>query len=641
MIPSIRYHSARQATTRTGVRFYHTRQVTKYLLIALLACLALPASADTVERVEPPFWWTDMAAEELQLMVHGRDIAGLEPRLDYPGVTLLGSETTDNDNYLFINLRLAPETEPGTLEIALQDGGETQAVIDYTLKARAAGSAGRRGFDSSDAIYLITPDRFANGDTANDSTADTREGADRDNPGGRHGGDIAGMREHLDYIADMGFTQVWPNPLVENDQSAYSYHGYSATDFYRIDPRFGSNDEFREFVGAARERDIGVIQDVVLNHIGSGHWWMRDLPAASWLNGDGTDEGEYTLTNHSRTTLVDPHASDSDRAAFVQGWFVDSMPDLNQRNPLLANYLVQNSVWWIEYAGLSGIRADTYAYSDGDFLQQWAARIHREYPDFNIVGEEWTRNPALVAHWQRGEDAQVSGGRLKSMMDFPLHYALREGLAREDSWDSGLTTLYESLANDFLYPQPQRLVIFGGNHDTSRLFSQLNDDPALFKMAVAYLATMRGIPQFFYGDEVLMESPKERNDGIVRSDFPGGWTGDERDAFSGKGLDQRQQQAQETVRRLFRWRRQAPVIHSGKLKHFSPRENTYVYFRYNDNDTVMVAINKGDEPYRLPAARFAEALGDNTAGVDVLTGKRHTLDQLEIPARDVLVLELD
>ncbi|MFC4878376.1 glycoside hydrolase family 13 protein [Microbulbifer halophilus] len=641
MIPNSLRRPTRRLSAVDGTIFYHARRVCKYLLASLLTCLPLAAPAESIDRVEPPFWWTGMAEEELQLMVHGRDIAGLEPSVTYPGVTLLGTETTGNDNYLFINLRLAPDTEPGRLEIALRDSGEARATIEYPLKARAPGSADRRGFDATDAIYLVTPDRFANGDTANDSTADTLEEADRDNPGGRHGGDIAGMRKHLDYIADMGFTQVWPNPLVENDQPAYSYHGYSATDFYRVDPRFGSNEDFREFVDAARKRGIGVIQDMVLNHIGNGHWWLRDLPAASWLNGDGTDKGEYTLTNHSRTTLVDPHASDSDRAAFVQGWFVDSMPDLNQRNPLLANYLVQNSIWWIEYAGLSGIRADTYAYSDGDFLQQWAARIHREYPDFNIVGEEWTRNPALVAHWQRGEGAQVSGGRLKSMMDFPLHYALREGLAEEDSWDSGLTTLYESLANDFLYPQPQQLVIFGGNHDTSRLFSQLNDDPALFRMAIAYLATMRGIPQFFYGDEVLMESPKERNDGIVRSDFPGGWAGDDSDAFTGKGLGGHQQQAQETVRKLFRWRRQAPVIHSGRLKHFSPRENTYVYFRYNDKDAVMVAINKGNEPYRLPQARFAEALGDSTGGVDVLTGERHALEQLEIPARDVLVLELD
>lgn len=610
-------------------------------LIFALACASTSTAEPAVERVEPPNWWSGMAVPDLQLMVHGRDLADLDAQLSYPGVELVGTEATENANYLFIDLRVSPEAEPGTLEIALQGDGDVREVIRYQLKARSPGSSERRGFDAGDAIYLITPDRFANGDPVNDSTGNTLEVADRNNPGGRHGGDIAGMREHLDYIADMGFTQIWPNPLVENDQPDYSYHGYSATDHYRIDARFGSNEDFREFVAAARERGIGVIQDVVLNHIGSGHWWMDDLPSRNWLNGSGTDKGEYEITNHSRFTHVDPYASETDRQGFVDGWFVDSMPDLNQRNPFLANYLIQNSLWWIEYAGLSGIRADTYAYSDPAFLQQWAARIHAEYPHFNIVGEEWTRNPALVAHWQRGEDDEVTGGRLKSMMDFPLHYALREGLVQSDGWDSGLILLYEGLANDFQYPNPERLVLFGGNHDTSRLFSQLDEDPALFRMAVAYIATMRGIPQFFYGDEVLMQSPKQRDDGIVRSDFPGGWDGDKRNAFTGEGLSKQQKEAQDTVRRLFSWRKQTPAIHSGELKHYAPKDGTYVYFRYDDQDKVMVAMNKSGEPRQLDMARFAEVIGGESRAEDVISGRRYSLEDLTVPPRDVLVLELD
>lgn len=610
-------------------------------LIFALACASTSTAEPAVERVEPPNWWSGMAVPDLQLMVHGRDLADLDAKLSYPGVELVGTETTGNANYLFIDLRVSPEAEPGTLEIALQGDGDVREVIRYQLKARSPGSSERRGFDAGDAIYLITPDRFANGDPANDSSVNTLEAVDRNNPGGRHGGDIAGMREHLDYIADMGFTQIWPNPLVENDQPDYSYHGYSATDHYRIDARFGSNEDFREFVAAARERGIGVIQDVVLNHIGSGHWWMDDLPSRNWLNGSGTDKGEYEITNHSRFTHVDPYASEADRQGFVDGWFVDSMPDLNQRNPFLANYLIQNSLWWIEYAGLSGIRADTYAYSDPAFLQQWAARIHAEYPDFNIVGEEWTRNPALVAHWQRGEDDEVTGGRLKSMMDFPLHYALREGLVQSDGWDSGLILLYEGLANDFQYPNPERLVLFGGNHDTSRLYSQLDEDPALFRMAVAYIATMRGIPQFFYGDEVLMQSPKQRDDGIVRSDFPGGWDGDKRNAFTGEGLSKQQKEAQDTVRRLFSWRKQTPAIHSGELKHYAPKDGTYVYFRYDDQDKVMVAMNKSGEPRQLDMARFAEVIGGESRAEDVISGRRYSLKDLTVPPRDVLVLELD
>ncbi|SEA08805.1 glycoside hydrolase family 13 protein [Microbulbifer marinus] len=602
---------------------------------------AMAASPDPVQQVEPPFWWTGMAVPDLQLMVHGRELAGLKAQLDYPGVELLGTESVENGNYLFIDLRVSPEAAPGTLQIALQDADETRAVIEYELKQRAPGSAERRGFDSADAIYLITPDRFANGKPGNDDTADTLEGTARSEPGGRHGGDIAGMHQHLDYIADMGFTQIWPNPLLENNQPGYSYHGYAITDHYRIDPRFGSNEEFRQFVAAARQKGLGVIQDVVLNHIGDRHWWLSDLPAHDWLNGNGLKKGEYVITNHSRFTPLDPYTSDIDKREFVEGWFVDSMPDMNQRNPLLANYLIQNTLWWIEYADLSGIRADTYAYSDPEFLQHWALRIQREYPNFNIVGEEWTRNPALVAHWQRGEHDPASGGRLKSMMDFPLHYALRDGLANSDSWNSGLIALYEGLANDFLYPQPDRLVIFGGNHDISRLYSQLDEDPALFKMAIAYIATMRGIPQFYYGDEVLLQSPKHRDDGVVRSDFPGGWTGDRSNAFTGRGLSKKQKAAQDYVRALFNWRRQTPAIHSGKLKHFAPRNSTYVYFRYDDSDKIMVAFNKSDKPQRLDRARYAEVINNETQATDVVTGQRHALDTLTLPPRDVLVLQLN
>ncbi|WP_237067524.1 glycoside hydrolase family 13 protein [Microbulbifer guangxiensis] len=614
-----------------------------YLLAVVVACLSgatTTRAASEPERVEPPFWWAGMADQKLQLLVYGPDISQLEPEAAFQGVTVLGTETVESPNYLFINLNIAPDTAPGTFNIALKEQGKTRFQFEYTLRQRGADSASRRGFDSRDAIYLITPDRFANGNPGNDRSDDTQEGPDRQYPGGRHGGDIAGMRQHLDYIAGMGFTAIWPNPLVENDQPDYSYHGYSATDHYRIDPRFGSNEDFRNFVAAADARGLGVIQDVVLNHIGSGHWWMRDLPDSDWLNGDGINKGEFGITNHSRFTPVDPYASEVDKRGFLDGWFVDSMPDMNQRHPLVANYLIQNTLWWIEYAGLSGIRADTYAYSDPQFLQQWASRIQREYPNFNIVGEEWTRSPALVSHWQLGEGEVVSGGRLKSMMDFPLHYALREGLADSESWNSGLITLYEGLAHDFEYPNPNRLVIFAGNHDTSRLYSQLDRDLDLYRMAIAYIATMRGIPQFFYGDELLFESPKQRDDGVVRSDFPGGWQGDRANGFTGRGLSDAQLEAQSITRKLFNWRKRNPVIHHGKLMHFAPLNDTYVYFRYNEEKTVMVAMNKGEEPFAIPAGHFAEMLDGKKSATDVLSGKQYAADDLTIPARGVMVLEL-
>ncbi|WOX06859.1 glycoside hydrolase family 13 protein [Microbulbifer pacificus] len=604
-----------------------------------------PAFAEAVpspqlERAEPPFWWTDMAEPNLQLMLHGRDLAGAEVSLDYPGVTITSTEREQNPNYLFINLAVGEDAKPGTLQIQLRQG-DWQQVLGYELKPRAAGSAERKGFDTSDAIYLITPDRFANGDTGNDRTADTLEGPDRGNPGGRHGGDIAGMQQHLDYIASMGFTQVWPNPLLENNQPAYSYHGYSATDYYRIDPRFGSNESFRAFVAAAKNKGIGVIQDMVPNHIGSGHWWLKDLPGNDWLNGRGIQPGDFEYTNHARTVHIDPYASHRDHQLFTDGWFVDSMPDPNQRNSRMANYLIQNAIWWVEYADLSGIRVDTYAYSDADFLTDWSARLMREYPNFNIVGEEWTRQPALVAYWQAGNknrNGYVS--HVPSMMDFPLLYGLRDGLELPESWNTGLVTLYEALANDVLYPNPNNLVILGGNHDMSRLYSQLDEDLGKFRMAVTYIATMRGIPQFYYGDEILATSPKQRDDGTVRSDFPGGWAGDRVNAFNGKNLSGEQQRAQDFVRTLFNWRKDKEVIHRGQLKHFAPIDGLYIYFRYDDRDTVMVAINKSDKPRELPLAHLAEMLGDKRTATDIVGGKPQSLKNLVIAAGDAQVFEI-
>ncbi|WP_226701873.1 glycoside hydrolase family 13 protein [Microbulbifer elongatus] len=601
---------------------------------------AVSSSVPSISKVEPPFWWTRMAEPNLQLMVYGQDLADARVHVEYPGVTVTGTEREQNPNYLFINLNIATSTQPGTLTLELR-GDDWRQSIDYVLAPRRSGSAERQGFDSSDTIYLITPDRFANGEPANDSTADTKEEADRTDPNGRHGGDIAGMQVHLDYIADMGFTQIWPNPLIENDQPQYSYHGYSATDFYRIDPRYGSNASFKAFVAAAKEKGIGVIQDMVPNHIGDGHWWLADLPSGDWLNGKGIETGEYEYTNHARTVHMDPYASHKDHQLFTDGWFVDSMPDPNQRNPRMANYLIQNAIWWVEYADLSGIRVDTYAYSDADFLTNWSARLMQEYPNFNIVGEEWTRQAALVAYWQAGNknrNGYIS--HVPSMMDFPLLYGLRDGLEKPETWSTGLVTLYESLANDVLYPDPNNLVILGGNHDMSRLYSQLDEDLGKFRMAVAYIATMRGIPQFYYGDEILAKSPKRRDDGVVRSDFPGGWAGDKVNAFTGKGLSIEQKQAQQFVRTLFNWRKDKEVLHNGELTHFAPIDGLYVYFRYDEKDTVMVAINKSDRPRELPLTHLSEILGGKSTATDITNGQSNTLNELVIPPGDVLVTEI-
>jgi glycosidase len=611
-----------------------------YLVIFVLtAAFHACATSYSVRHLEPESWWVGMKEGQLQLMVHGDQIANLTPSLSYPGVAIKDVIRVPNRNYLFIDIEISAAALAGEFAIDFKLQDEPVLSHRYRLNSRQENSAQRRGFNSSDAIYLIVPDRFANGNQTNDSIATLKEKANRKAPSGRHGGDLQGLGDHLDYISKMGFTQIWSTPLTENDQPNSSYHGYAATNLYQVDARFGSNEEYRKLVGRARSQQIGFIQDVVLNHIGSEHWWMKDLPTDDWLN----FQNKYVVTNHKRTTIQDPHASVVDRKIFSNGWFTPAMPDLNQRNPLVANYLIQNSLWWIEYAGLSGLRTDTYSYSDPAFLTNWSGRIMKEYPNFNIVGEEWSANPAIVSYWQKGKvnhDHYLSS--TPSMMDFPVFEALRQSLLSEDGEGAGFNKLYETVANDFQYPAPGNLVIFEGNHDTSRIFSELAQDYPLYQMAMVYLATMRGIPQFFYGTEVLMTSPKQRDDGKVRADFPGGWQGDDVNAFSGQGLGKQQRDAQQFMRQLLNWRKNTSVVHDGKLMHFAPENGTYVYFRYNDSKKIMVALNKSFKEVRLDLTRFNEMLTPQSTATEVLSGQKLSLaESLLLPPRSAMILEVN
>ncbi len=618
--------------------------------LALMLCLLLCAyagnargamtSSTRIDHLEPANWWVGMRHHQVELMVHGQGIARLKPRLAHDGVSIVDVQRTNNSNYLFVSVDVAADARPGTFDIDFLDGQRVAATHPWRLDAREVGSAQRRGFDARDAIYLVMPDRFANGNAANDGVDGVRERANRDDANGRHGGDIAGIRQHLDYIAGMGFTQLWSTPLLENDQPKHSYHGYAITDLYRIDPRFGSNQDYRALSSEARTRGIGLVMDMVLNHIGSQHWWMRDLPAAGWINHAET----FTPTNHRRTTIQDPHAATADREAFTGGWFVQTMPDLNQRDPHLATYLIQNTLWWIEYAGLSGIREDTFGYADTDFLSAWAKAVLDEYPDFSMVGEEWSNNPAIVAHWQRGKrNPDGYAPYMPSMMDFPLHLALRDALLQPEAADTGWVQLYEALANDFQYPEPGRLVVFAENHDTTRLLAQLNGDIDLWKLAMTCIATMRGTPQFFYGSEVLLAGPHERNDGMLRADMPGGWVADTADAFTGKGLSAAQREAQDWLRRLLNWRKDTPVMHDGRLTHYAPTDGVYVYVRHDPtHNAVLVALNKNAGEVTLPLARFEEFLRGHASAVDVMRGTRIKLgDALQLPGKSATILQLE
>lgn len=609
-----------------------------FLALALAACAALPAAAAPdyrIDHLEPPFWWTGMQNKKLQLMVHGARIADLEPVLEYPGVRIDGVTRVANRNYVFLDLTIGDQAAPGKFDISFRGAG-ANVNYSYQLMARDAGSAQRKGFNSADAIYQVMPDRFANGVPANDSVAGLAEKADRKNGGGRHGGDIQGVIDHLDYIAKLGFTQLWPTPLVENDMPDYSYHGYAATDHYKIDARYGSNADFLRLSEEARKKGIGIIQDVVLSHIGLGHWWMKDMPTPDWTN----HGGKFVPTEHHRVSVQDPYGSEADRQNFTTGWFGAHMPDMNQTNPLVSNYLIQNNIWWIEYAHLSGLRVDTYGYSDTAFLTEYTRRIMAEYPNLNMVGEEWHKSPAVVSHWQRGKvNANGYVNSLPSLMDFPMMYAMRTALTDKDA---GFNEAYETLSQDYLYPDPGNLVLFEGNHDISRTYSVVGEDLDLYKMALVFTMTAPRIPQFYYGTEILMTSAtKGRDDASYRHDFPGGWAGDKVNAFTGAGLTPKQREAQAFVSKLVNWRKSQPVIHHGKTMQFGPEHDTWVYFRYSDSKKVMVAFNKNTKAMSLPTARFQEILKGARSGVDALTGKTFDLSTaLTLPARSVVILEI-
>ena len=607
--------------------------------LSIIAILAEPVLAGPIDGLEPPFWWTGFENNELQIMVYGHDVASFEVGVDYRGVTVDRIENVDNSNYLFLYLNIDESVAPGKFGIQLTRG-DLSFVHDYQLRARSQDPDYTRGFDTSDTIYLITPDRFVNGDPSNDNINGMGDPVNRNDDSGRHGGDVAGIAQSLEYLSDMGFTAVWINPILENRMPAVSYHGYSTTDFYAVDARFGSNEEYRDLVVSAKQKGLGTIMDMITNHIGSGHRWKNDPPADDWFN----FQDNYHQTNNAKAATVDPYASEYDKKVYFDGWYVETMPDLNQRQPLLTDYLVQNAIWWAEYLGLAGIRLDTWSYSDPDFLAEWTRRIMREFPDFNIVAEETGENAAWLSYWQRGKvNHDGYQTELPSMLDFPIWKAMNETMTREFPWwQSRWSPLYDTLATDFVYADASKLVIFPDNHDQSRIFTKVREDYALFRIAIAYYLTMRGTPQIYYGTEVLMKHAKDDgNHGELRGEFPGGWPDHDKNAFTGEGLSAEERDAQEFMQRLLNWRKNSPVIHNGRLMQFVPDKGMYAYFRYDDDDTVMIVFNIADEEYELDMNRFAERTGGYTSGTDVISGHAFGIEStLRLEPKSVLILEL-
>lgn len=616
-----------------------------YIQVALLffamlssSVFASKAPGSDKPRIEPPNWWVGMVHQDLQLMVYADNISAYRVSIDYAGVELKETILVDNPDYLFLNIRISDQAKPGKFDIRFMDNKKQKYHYSYELFERESGSANRQGFNSSDVIYLLMPDRFANGDTTNDNIAGMKEKANRKNPDGRHGGDLKGIAANLDYFHELGATTLWLNPVLENDMPAYSYHGYAITDFYEVDKRFGSNEDYRGLIASAHQKGLKVVKDMVFNHYGTSHWWNDNLPMHDWIN----EWPEFTRSNYRAGTIMDPYASQSDKDKMLRGWFDTKMADLNQSNPYVANYLIQNSIWWIEYAGLNGIRMDTYPYSDKEFMTRWVKVVQDEYPDFTVLGEAWLNVVPQVAYWQ-DNDFNPDGfkSHLPYVFGFPLKYAITDAFNEENGWSTGASRLYESLSLDYLYSDPLKTVTFADNHDADRIFSRLGKDIDKFKMAMAFVMTVRGVPQIYYGTELLMTGLEHQGHGFIREDFPGGWVGDKANAFVQSGRTEQQNEAYNFLQRLMKWRAGKEVIHTGKTKHYIPEDGIYVFFRYDENESVMIVLNNNQSEKTLKLHRFAESLQDYSSGRDVLQRTQlEKLDQLELKPMSVRVIEL-
>lgn len=588
---------------------------------------SIESERDRIAHIEPPCWWTGIKTP-LQIMVHGEDISSYTVSIEGPkGVSITGTHKAESPNYLFVDVAIAENATPGTYKLVFSKDGKS-FDYPYEISARREGSAQRKGFDSSDAIYLIMPDRFVNGDKSNDNSALTAEKADYDAFFGRHGGDIQGIIDQLDYISELGMTAIWNTPLLEDNEPTSSYHGYACTDYYKIDPRFGSNAKYREMVSEAHDRDIKIIMDIVTNHCGDAHWWMKDLPFQDWVH----QWPEYTHSNCAFSAQNDPYCSKKDAENMIGGWFDTSMVDMNLDNPWLLQYFKQWGIWWIEWADLDGFRVDTYPYNEKYPMSEWCATIMSEYPQFNIVGEVWSNNVPQVAYWQdNNPNKDGFDSNLPSIMDFCLSTAINNSLnTNTESWDEGITKIYDSIANDLYYQDVQNMMIFPGNHDTDRIGDIIGQDSRKMKMVMTMMATLRGFPQIFAGDELMVVSrDRSQGHGGLRVEFPLDWED-----------NATQKELHDYFQTLFQWRKTSDAIHNGKTLHFLTRDNTYAYFRYTDDEAAFVYLNNNEAPRTLPWADYAEITGTlKGEGRVVTTGEKFNPENCVIPAKSSIVVE--
>lgn len=611
----------------------------KILVLLFTFLLSTSLFAQKLERIEPMFWYTGMHNPKLQLLVHGENISKASVTLSFPGVKLVKVNKVENPNYLFLDLEISASAKAGQFPIAFSANGKKQ-VYRYELKNRNKSADRIQGVTNKDFIYLLMPDRFSNGDKSNDVVQGLTETAlNRDSMYYRHGGDIQGVINNLDYLKDLGVTTVWMTPEVENDMPQASYHGYAVTDHYKIDPRYGTNELFKKYVETAHAKGLKVIKDIVHNHIGTGHWFYKDLPMKNWVN----QWPKFTNSSYRDQTIMDPHASVADRKQMLDGWFVPSMPDLNQRNPYVQNYLTQNHIWWIEYAGIDGLRLDTYPYNDPAYMADWAIKLKAEFPHLSVFGETLVTAAANQAFFTGGNT--VNRGfdtHLQGVTDAVLKDAMYEGINGKNGWVDGINRVYATLAHDFLYKNPNTNCIFLDNHDMSRFYSMVNEDFDKYKMGIAMLLTMRGIPEMYYGTEILMKN-YSNPDGLVRSDFPGGWDGDKKDKFIADGRTSKENEAFNFVKTLASFRKKSDALQTGKLMQYVPQDDLYVYFRYNNNPkgSVMVIVNNTEKEKNLNTDRFVERTAGISSARNVISGESISIKEIKVPAKTTLVLELN
>ena len=634
------------------------------VLLTLLLSFMTMKAAVKIDRIEPTDWYVGLKNPSLQLMVYGKDIKNADVTTDYPGVKIDSLVRLDSPNYLLVYLNL-DGAQPGEMKLNFTVGKQKKQV-KYLLKAREMKGEERKGFTNADVLYMLMPDRFANGCPENDNIKmKTAYKTDRTQPSLRHGGDMEGIRKNLDYFNELGVTALWFTPVLENDSpddnGNSSYHGYATTDYYNVDARFGSNAEYRRLIDEAHAKGLKVVMDMIFNHCGYWHPWIKDLPSEDWLNATewlkenarraaenpkakNDDKivvnDKYLQTSYKLTPVVDPYASKVDMSETVEGWFVPSMPDLNQKNPHVMTYLIQNSIWWIETAGIDGIRMDTYPYADREGMAQWMKAIDEEYPNFNTVGETWVTEPAYTAAWQKDSKLSDCNSYLKTVMDFSFFDKLNMAKNEEtDDWWKGFNRIYNSLVYDYLYPNPSSVMAFIENHDTDRFLANGKDTVAL-KQALALLLTMNRTPQLYYGTEILMNGTKEKTDGNVRKDFPGGFPGDERNAFTAEGRTQAENTMFNWTSRLLHWRQGNEVITKGSQTQFIPYKGVYVIARQYKGKTVMTILNGKREEVTVAVKRYAEIIGNTKTAKDITNGCNVAIgEDFKLRPRQTMVLE--